>query len=104
MDKLRSNILQIHELKEQAIRDEKYNEADTMRTKTLGLQAQLRMMETQPNAELLRNCVSQWQGAFAGHVNECLNSGLRVLKVYKFVFVAAGVMDLELHLYIADLD
>jgi hypothetical protein len=90
IEKLRADLVEVSQLKEKAVLSENYTMADAMRSKIISLTEQLNRMETQANTDLLRNCVTQWQGAFATHVSECMKSvgmslfskemGLNVLK------------------------
>ncbi|KAI8907187.1 hypothetical protein EDD86DRAFT_208959 [Gorgonomyces haynaldii] len=76
VEKLRAKLRELSVQKDNAVAQEDFVNADQLRIQVNVLQTQLSRMEDQSKADLLQNCVSQWQQAFADDVLEKFKGGL----------------------------
>ncbi|KAI8802456.1 hypothetical protein BJ742DRAFT_542930 [Cladochytrium replicatum] len=72
LTKLRKTILELHQRKELAIRDENYALADETKQKMQDLKVQVVKMEHQLNADVLVSCLTQWLVDLADAVSNIL--------------------------------
>src|SRR5215469_12695512 len=75
VEKLRESISEMSRIKESAIREENYALADQTKMKVTALHMQLIKMEHQLNADILTNCITQWQNELASEITSQLKTG-----------------------------